>query len=237
MRKTNCGWRRCAVFLLIATLALRASAETPLPSISGQALARQLQVGDLVFIRVAALPFRKVASATNSWTNHVGIVVATEDAAPVIAESTFPLSKQGSLQRFLARSEGGRVEVSRLNTPLNTEQQQALVKAARARMGIFYDTGFDLHSRGQICSRFVREVLHEANGVQVGQVETFATLVTRNPEADQAFWRLWYFGNIPWQRETITPASIMRSEAVHPVFDGQVTADQEAGQRQHARSE
>jgi hypothetical protein len=238
MRKTNCGGRRCAVFLLIATLALRASAETPLPSISGQALARQLQVGDLVFIRVAALPFRKVASATNSWTNHVGIVVETaEGAGPVIAESTFPFSKQGSLQRFLARSEGGRVEVSRLNTPLDTKQQQALVKAARARMGIFYDTGFDLHSRGQFCSRFVREVLHEANGVQVGQVETFASLVTRNPEADQAFWRLWYFGNIPWQRETVTPASVMRSTAVHPVFDGQVTADQEAGHRQQARLE
>ena len=37
-------------------------------------LAPALNVGDVVFIRVAARPFREVAAATDSWTNHVGIV-------------------------------------------------------------------------------------------------------------------------------------------------------------------
>jgi len=60
------------------------------------ALAPRLAVGDVVFIRVTARPFREVADATGSWTNHVGV---------------------------------------------------------------FYDTGFNLHSRRQFCSRFVREVL------------------------------------------------------------------------------
>jgi hypothetical protein len=221
--------RRCCrtvAILAIGLLALRASAASELPSISRPALAQQLQVGDLVFIRVGALPFLKVASTTNSWTNHVGIVVATDGAEPVIAESTFPVSKRGSLQRFLARSEGGRVEVSRLNTPLTADQQRVVVQAAQSRMGVLYDTGFNLHSRRQFCSRFVHEVLREASGLEVGQVETFANLLARNPDTDQAFWKYWYFGQIPWERETVTPASVMSSAQVHAVFDGFVADSQ-----------
>ena len=41
-------------------------------------LARQVCVGDIVFIRVAALPFRKVAEVTGSWTNHVGVIVESD---------------------------------------------------------------------------------------------------------------------------------------------------------------
>ena len=216
---------RAIAILAIGLLTLRSTVAAELPTTSSPALAQQLQVGDLLFIRVSALPFRKVAETTNSWTNHVGIVIATDGAEPVIAESTFPVSKQGSLARFLARSEGGRVGVSRLNTPLTAKQQRALVQAAQARMGIFYDTGFNLHSPRQFCSRFVHEVLREASGIQVGETETFATLLARNPDADQAFWKYWYFGQIPWERETVTPASVMNSSQVHAVFDGFVASN------------
>ena len=215
--------RRCGVLLACGLIAMNASAVTTMTSVPESSLARQLQVGDLIFIRVPALPFLKVASITSSWTNHVGIVVATDGPEPIIAESTFPFSKQGGFARFLARSEAGRVEVSRLNAPLPSDQQQVLVQAAQARMGILYDTGFNLHSPRQFCSRFVHEVLREASGMEVGQVETFATLLAQNPKADQGFWKLWYFGHIPWQRETVTPASVMNSRHVHPVFDGFVT--------------
>ncbi len=227
----QCSCRTLAI-LAIWMLALRASAAPELPSISRPDLAQQLQVGDLVFIRVSALPFRKVAETTNSWTNHVGIVVATDGTEPVIAESTFPVSKRGSLERFLARSEGGRVGVSRLKTPLTAGQQRVLVQAAQARIGVFYDTGFDLQSRRQFCSRFVHEVLREASGIEVGQVETFATLLERNPEADQAFWKYWYFGQIPWERQTVTPASVMNSTQLHAVFDGVVAASSAKQRRQ-----
>lgn len=211
------------LFAFITALFAQCSlAETPLPSISPTALASQLQVGDLVFIRVTALPFRKVSETTMSWTNHVGIVVATDGEEPIIAESTFPLSRRGGLARFLGRSEGGRVEISRLNAPLSAAQQHALTLAAQKRMGILYDTGFDLHSNRQFCSRFVHEVVQEATGIEVGQVETFSAMLARNPTTGLGFWRLWYFGSIPWRRETVTPASVMNSPQAHSVFDGYV---------------
>jgi hypothetical protein len=60
-----------------------------------------MKVGDLVFIRVGVRPFLEVADATDSWTNHVGIVVDTSGAEPVIGESTFPLSRRTPRLRTL----------------------------------------------------------------------------------------------------------------------------------------
>jgi hypothetical protein len=183
-----------------------------------------MAVGDVVFIRVGATPFVRVAEATRSWTNHVGIVVDTSGPEPQVAESRFPFSGTTTLSRFVARSEGGRVAVTRLDAPLTPDQQQAVAHAAAARAGVFYDTGFDLHSRRQFCSRFVREVLLEATGRPVGEVETFAHLLARAPGTDLGFWQLWYFGRIPWARETVTPASLLESPALRPVFDGAMPA-------------
>lgn len=185
-------------------------------------LAPALQVGDLVFIRVSARPFVEVAAATGSWTNHVGIVVDTTGPEPLLAESTFPRSKHTSWSQFVARSEGGRVAVTRLDTPLSADQEHAVAQAARQRLGVHYDTGFDLYSRGQFCSRFVREVLLQATGTALGEVESFQALLHRQPDAHLGFWRWWYLGSIPWQRQTVTPASVLASQRLQTVFEGVV---------------
>jgi hypothetical protein len=183
-------------------------------------LAKKLEVGDVVFIRIAKPPFTKVADATSSWTNHVGIVSDVSGKEPVIAESRVPLSGETTWSSFVKRSDHGRVAVTRLAAPLDELQQNKLKLAIAARRGILYDTGFDLHSKRQFCSRYVREVLDESTAVKLGEVEDFSTLLKRNPKADQTFWRAWYFGNIPWQRETVTPASLLHDKRLHVVFDG-----------------
>ena len=193
--------------------------------ISINELAAQLNVGDLVFIRIPAVPFTKVARVTSSWTNHVGIVIDLSRSEPVIAESKFPLSGRTKLSRYIGRSEAGRIAVIRLNSVITRNQCEKMEAAVQKRIGILYDTGFNLRSPRQFCSRFVHEVLDEAMGIKVGEIEDFSTLLARNPRADIAFCRLWYFGRIPWQRETVTPASLLRSSSVHPVFDGFVSKD------------
>jgi hypothetical protein len=124
-------------------------------------LANQLSVGDLVFIRVPTPLFMQVADATGSWTNHVGVVI---DAAATVAESRVPLSGMTSLRSFVRRSTGGRVAVARMRRPLGEVERQRVAVAARRRTGILYDTGFNLWSRRQFCSRFSREVIGEATG-------------------------------------------------------------------------
>lgn len=186
------------------------------------ALGQRLEIGDAVFIQVSLLPFRKVAEATMSWTNHVGIVVDVADGEPVIAEGRVPFSGTSSWARFVKRSSGGRVALARLASPLTPAQRTALREAARKRYGVLYDAGFNLHSRRQFCSRFVREVMDEATGIKLGRIERFSELLASNPAADRRFWRLWYLGVIPWQRETVTPASLLRDEQLHIYFDGHV---------------
>ncbi len=183
-------------------------------------LARALQVGDIVFTRIGAYPFRKVAEATGTWTNHVGIVLDVSGKEPVIGESRFPFSGSTTLARFVARSAGGRVAVMRLPTPPTPAQQIAIVAAAVQREHVFHDTGFDANSHRQFCSRYVREVLQQGAGVEVGRVETFQQLLAGTPKADVGCWRAWYFGNIPWQRETVTPASVLHTPGLQAVFDG-----------------
>ncbi len=185
-------------------------------------LAKRLAVGDVVFIRVHVLPFEKISSTTMSWTNHVGIVVDTSRREPLIAESRFPLSGTTTWSRFVARSKDGRVAVSRPAFVMDQQQVGKLREAVAARAGILYDTGFDLHSRRQFCSRYVREVLQEATGIAFGRVESFSTLFADNPQADLGFWRIWYFGYIPWQRETVTPASLLDDAKLTRIFDGYV---------------
>ena len=194
------------------------AASTPRQTVSQ--LGRDLNVGDVVFIHVSPLPFEKVSAATQSWVNHVGIVADVSGSEPIIAESTFPRSRTTTLSRFVKRSKYGQVAIARLDMPLTEQQRHEVSRASNRRLGIFYDTGFNLNSQRQFCSRFVREVLAEATGVTVGEVETFETLLNSNPHTDLAFWRLWYLGSIPWERKTVTPASLLNSYRLNVVFDG-----------------
>lgn len=196
------------------------------PTLALDVVAPKLKVGDLVFIRIAFKPFLEVATATNTWTNHVGVVVDVSGDEPRIGESAFPLSRITTLSRFVRRSENGRFAVTRLNDDLTAEQQVEVLAAATRRSGILYDTGFDLHSRREFCSRYAREVLAEASGRVVGEVETFAHLLASRPDVNQTFWKVWYFGRIPWNRETVTPASLLRSQEVRTVFDGAAKVSQ-----------
>lgn len=191
-------------------------------SVSAGAAFPELAVGDVVFIRVSAKPFREVAVATNSWTNHVGIILAIDGKEPLIGESTFPFSRTTTLSKFIARSQNERYAIARLKTGLSSDEQHRVAMAAQRRMGVFYDTGFDLHSHRQFCSRYVREVLADATGVNVGEVQTFADLLKQQPGVNLNFWKVWYFGRIPWERATVTPASLLQSPALRMVFDSAV---------------
>jgi hypothetical protein len=200
----------------------------PIMTISAAAthpLASSLQVGDLVFIRVGMKPFRHIATVTDSWTNHVGIVVDTQGDEPLIGESTFPFSRFTPLSRFITRSEHQRIALGRLRHTLTHAEQNQIRTAAGQRTGIFYDTGFNLFSRRQFCSRYVHEVLGEATGIEVGEVQSFGELLMNYthhapcPAAQMNFWRLWFLGRIPWQRKTVTPASLLRSPRVRLFFE------------------
>lgn len=223
---------RIAMFcsLALAGVGIAGAAHEPaaparaLPISPPAVLFDELRTGDLVFTRIDVLPFREVAAATGTWTNHVGIVIGRDGNMPLVAESTFPWSRVTPMASFVARSQAGRVAVLRLPAVLDATAQARVAAAAERRLGIFYDTGFNLHSPRQFCSRFVREVVEEALGQPLGQVQTLAQLMEQQPQARLGFWRTWYLGSIPWTRQTITPASLLADPRLQTVFDGRLAA-------------
>ena len=199
---------------------VRSGPPSPLPVMNLSELEAALHTGDIVFTCIPGTPFRQLADVTRTWTNHVGIVVGFDSFGAVVAESRIPLSSRTRLANFVRRSAHGRVAVMRLSRPLTTSEIRRLECAAGHRIGRLYDTGFNLRSRRQFCSRFVREVLQESTGVVVGEITTFRDLLERNPETNLRLWKTWFFGRIPWERTTVTPASLYTSAALAVVFDG-----------------
>lgn len=141
-------------------------------------LEKQVKIGDIVFIFADNFVFRKVAKDTQSWTNHVGIVIDQSEKGLIIAESKIFFSSTTTFTQFIARSESGRVGVKRMSIPFTHEQVSNIKSAALKRMGIFYDFGFNLYSRKQFCSRFVHEVVQEASQITLGKIETLQELFT-----------------------------------------------------------
>jgi len=178
-----------------------------------------LQIGDIVFIRIANFLYRRVAEATQSWTSHVGMIVERRDSEWVVAESAVPRSRYCSLSRFLKRSEAGQCSIKRLKTPLDAGAFERLQAGAARRMGKWYHLGFKLDSSRQFCSKFIYEVYQEAVGVKIGTLESFRELLGKNPHNPLLFWKVWFCGWIPWERQTITPASQYESELLETVYE------------------
>jgi len=178
-----------------------------------------LQSGDLLFTRIPNPVFRHVAAATGSPTSHVGIAFRDPDGSWLVAEGAVPLSRFTPLQRFIERSEDGWCVVKRLRGGLDVAQVTALRQACTARMGRLYHTGFRYDTpHRQFCSQLAHDAYLDALGVTLGRVESFGDLLQRQPHAALGFWRLWFFGRIPWSRRTVTPASLLDSPALHTVW-------------------
>ena len=176
-----------------------------------------LRSGDIVFIAIPNALYRRVAEATESKASHVGIAFEDPKQGWLVAESTIPVVKYTPLETFLGKSDGGWIAVRRLKGGLTEEQVSALRQACDKRLGKLYHQGFRYGSRRQFCSKLVYNAYLEALGVRVGEVETFSHLLARNPTGSQSFWKLWFFGFIPWSRLTVTPASLMNSEVLETI--------------------
>lgn len=176
-----------------------------------------LKEGDILFISINAFLYKQVARGTGSWCSHVGFVVC-EQGEWYVLESAVPVVKRSPLRKYLARTCNNEVAIRRLKSGVSTEQVEQLKVEAQKRMGTFYHLGFCFDSKRQFCSKFVHECFRDALGIKLGRVETLEGLLEQNPQASVGFWRAWYFGFIPWQRRTLTPASQLTDDALETVY-------------------
>ncbi|EAR59544.1 YiiX/YebB-like N1pC/P60 family cysteine hydrolase [Neptuniibacter caesariensis] len=180
-------------------------------------LESQVHEGDIIFISIDSFLYRQVAKGTGSWTSHVGFIVK-ENNQWFVLESAVPKVRRTPLRDFVKRTTNNEVSVLRLQNKLTTDQIEQLKNTAEKRMGRFYHLGFKFNSERQFCSKFVYLTYKEALGIEIGKVQTLAALLEENPQASVNFWRCWYFGFVPWNRKTITPASQLVDPQLFTVY-------------------
>lgn len=166
----------------------------------------KLREGDLIFISIPNTLYRAIEKSTNSKTSHIGILIKNNNQW-MVAESRVPTSTLTPLSDFINRSDNSWFEIRRYNKSLSKTQIENLKKSCDTRYGIPYDFSFNLKSKKMFCSRFVYEVFKESCNVKVGEVESFNSLIEKDPSALSLFWRIWFLGFIPYKRLTITPQS------------------------------
>ncbi|MCZ4215067.1 YebB family permuted papain-like enzyme, partial [Escherichia coli] len=106
------------------------------------------------------------------------------------------------------RQANQRYVINRLDAGLTEQQKQRIVEQVPSRLRKLYHTGFKYESSRQFCSKFVFDTYKEALCIPVGEIETFGELLNSNPNAKLTFWKFWFLGSIPWERKTVTPASL-----------------------------
>lgn len=184
------------------------------------------EVGDVVFTCIGNLLFRQVSAASACWSNHVGIIIGHDGKDYIVAESKVPLSQTTTLTKFVSRSVDGRYGVRRLEGGLTEQQKQSLVEKVPERLKVLYHTGFKYESSRQFCSKFVFDLYREGLSISIGKIETFDALLSSNPDAKLQFWHFWFLGAIPWDRKTVTPASLWFYPTLVPVFNSHPDANE-----------
>lgn len=181
----------------------------------------QLEEGDILFISIDAFLYKQVARGTGSWSSHVGFAIK-EDNQWLVIESKVPVVSKTPLRKFLSRTCNGEVSVRRLRQPLTkseiTQLKSSAEKLASNLSNKLYHLGFDFDSKRQFCSKFVHLVYQDALGIKLGKVETLRQLLNDNPQASVRFWRCWFLGFIPWERQTLTPASQLTDPQLDTIF-------------------
>ena len=181
-----------------------------------------LKTGDTIFIRVNNFLYRRVAEATNSWTSHVGMVHSKENGEWVIAESTIPVSRLCPLHEFLQKSGDNKFSIKRPIRDLSQTNISNLQKEANKHLGQSYTFGFDFNSKNTYCSKFLYQIYKKVLDEKIGDIETFQKLLTKTPNMNLWFWRLWFFGKIPWQRFTVTPESLYQCPNLRTVYENNI---------------
>ena len=186
-------------------------------------IASKPAIGDIVFTRIGGPIFTRVATTTQSWTSHVGIIVDYQHGDWIVAESGVPVVRKTALRKFIGHSVNQEFAIERLQHEPTKEETAKMLKFADSQMGKFYSLGFDLQStKKTFCSKFVHDVVYVSTHQSIGEVESFDHLLHRNPDAPLTFWRMWFLGSIPWQRTTITPASELNSPLLKIVIQNNV---------------
>lgn len=140
-------------------------------------LNERIENGDIVFQTTSNEQSAAIMAATGSLITHMGIAVK-DKAGNVSIIETGAIVRTVPLKDWIAKGQAGRVAVKRYHG-LDGAKAKRIVATAASYKGAAYDPYFYMDDRRLYCSELVYKA-YDANGIQVGKLETLADLNTGN---------------------------------------------------------
>lgn len=210
MMKKRLGWKVCVgVWLvLICVVAWRLRIDV----LVAYAFCNKKE-GDLLF---QVLPHDELSDAiegvTGSYWTHCGILV-WEDGRWQVAEA-LGYVRYTPLWTWVFRGRSGRLAVCRVHG-LNAAQWPKAAEQILLFLGAEYDIHYAPDDSAIYCSELIYKVFDRALGIQLGKWERLGDL---NWQPYEALIRRMEKGELPLDREMVTPVSVLNSERVDRIF-------------------
>lgn len=173
------------------------------------------QDGDVVF---QSFPHNALTDAiegvTESPLSHCGILRRTGPGWVVI-EAVEPV-RETPLADWIGRGREGRYLVFRLKEP-HREKIPAFLAAARHYLGRPYDIRYRMDDEKIYCSELVYKAFRDAGGGELGRLQKLGDL---NWRPHETFIRQLEGGDVPRDREMITPRGVSEAPQLEKVYEG-----------------
>lgn len=160
--------------------------------------------GDIIFHTSRSAQSAAIQRATHSPYSHVGVIFF-RDGKPFVFEAIATV-RYTPLDAWIARGEGGRYVVRRLETGLEPVQIAKLRAAARKFEGRPYDLYFEWSDDRIYCSELVWKLYERALGVRLGTLQKLREFDLTDPMVKSRM-RERYGGNVPLDEPVISPGA------------------------------
>jgi len=176
--------------------------------------AAPLRDGDIIFQTSRSGQSIAIQKATHSPYSHMGVILHRE-GKPFVFEAIATV-RYTPLENWIARGDGGRYVVRRLNRPLQPAEVVKLREAAKTYAGKPYDLYFEWTDARIYCSELVWKMYRDATGLEIGALQKLRELDLDDP-AVIAKMRERYGKNIPLDERMISPAAMYESRLLEVV--------------------
>jgi uncharacterized protein YycO len=167
-----------------------------------------LKDGDIIFQTSKSAQSIAIQRATHSRYSHMGIIFLRH-GQPFVFEASATV-RSTPLDKWIARGDGGKAVIKRVEGGLTTAQVKRLRTTAKSFAGKPYDLTFEWSDSRIYCSELVWKIYERALGIHIGQLQHLRDFDLSDP-AVRAKIQERYGDAVPMDETVISPAAMFAS--------------------------